>query len=200
MVICSLGDGSVTEGEVSEAFQFAALKQLPVIYLIQDNEWGISATAGETRMMDAYEYADGFKGLNKISIDGTDFIHCYKMMGNVINEVRTKRKPWLVHAKVPLLNHHTSGVRKEFYRSEKDLAKHAERDPMPKLRKLLLLQGTSEHSIKEIEREAAKQIEEDFNNAVNADEPDPGKVTDYVFFQHRLKMRKVSGHRLLMKK
>jgi 2-oxoisovalerate dehydrogenase E1 component len=43
-VICSLGDGSVTEGEVSEALQFAVLKQLPIIYLVQDNDWGISAT------------------------------------------------------------------------------------------------------------------------------------------------------------
>src|SRR5215204_7210361 len=97
VVICSLGDGSVTEGEVSEAFQFAVLKQLPIIYLVQDNEWGISATAEETRAMNAYEYADGFKGLSKIQIDGTDFTHCYKIMGNVINEVRRGRRPWLVH-------------------------------------------------------------------------------------------------------
>src|SRR5688500_14279720 len=42
VVVCSMGDGAITEGEVSEAFQFAALKQLPIIYLIQDNQWGIS--------------------------------------------------------------------------------------------------------------------------------------------------------------
>ncbi|MCY0536446.1 thiamine pyrophosphate-dependent enzyme, partial [Klebsiella pneumoniae] len=44
VVVCSLGDNSVTEGEVAEAFQFAALHQLPVIFLVQDNEWGISVT------------------------------------------------------------------------------------------------------------------------------------------------------------
>jgi 2-oxoisovalerate dehydrogenase E1 component len=48
VVLCSLGDGSVTEGEVSEAWQCAVLWQLPVIYLVQDNDWGISATAAET--------------------------------------------------------------------------------------------------------------------------------------------------------
>ncbi len=47
VVVCSFGDNSITEGEVSEAFQFAALKQLPVIYLVQDNNWGISASAEE---------------------------------------------------------------------------------------------------------------------------------------------------------
>src|SRR5690606_7253010 len=45
LVICSLGDASVTEGEVSEAFQFAALHQLPIIFLVQDNDWGISVTS-----------------------------------------------------------------------------------------------------------------------------------------------------------
>src|SRR5687767_8546783 len=111
-------------------------------------------------------------------------------MGNVINDVRIKRKPWLVHAKVPLLNHHTSGVRKEFYRSEKDLAKHAEHDPLPKLRKLLLLQGIHEDSLIEIENEVNKQIEKDFNNAANAAEPDFGKVTDYIFFPTPVKEEK----------
>src|SRR3978361_138812 len=61
VVICSMGDASLTEGEVSEAFQFAVLKQLPIIYLVQDNNWGISATAEESRATKAYEFGDGFK-------------------------------------------------------------------------------------------------------------------------------------------
>src|ERR1043165_6222617 len=47
VVLCSLGDGSVTEGEVAEAFQMAALKKIPIVYLVQDNGWGISATGDE---------------------------------------------------------------------------------------------------------------------------------------------------------
>ena len=181
IVICSLGDGSVTEGEVSEAFQFAVLKQLPIIYLVQDNDWGISATAEETRAMNAYEYADGFKGLNKIQIDGSDFIHCYKIMGNVINEVRKTRKPWLVHAKVPLLNHHTSGVRKDFYRTDEDLAKDALNDPFPKLKKVLLENGVGEDELGRMEEDANEFISEQFRKAVHAGEPDAEGATDHVF-------------------
>ena len=181
VVICSLGDGSVTEGEVSEALQFAVLKQLPIIYLVQDNDWGISATAEETRAMNAYEYADGFKGLSKIQIDGTDFTHCYKIMGNVINEVRKGRKPWLIHAKVPLLNHHTSGVRKDFYRSEEDLAKDAINDPFLKLKKLLLENGIGEEELEKIETGAAELISADFIKVLDSPEPDINKVTEYVF-------------------
>src|SRR6185295_11786674 len=83
VVICSLGDASITEGEVSEAFQFAVLKQLPIIYLVQDNHWGISVTAEESRAMDAYEYAEGFKGMNRIQVDGTDFIKSSEVMNEV---------------------------------------------------------------------------------------------------------------------
>jgi 2-oxoisovalerate dehydrogenase E1 component len=122
VVICSLGDASVTEGEVSEAFQFAALHQLPIIYLVQDNDWGISVTSAEARTNNAYEFIQGFKGISSISIDGTDFETCYNTMKNVVDDVRTNRNPWLVHAKVPLLGHHTSGVRKEFYRKEDELS------------------------------------------------------------------------------
>jgi len=181
VVICSLGDGSVTEGEVSEALQFAVLKQLPVIYLVQDNDWGISAKGDETRAMNAYEYADGFKGLSKIQIDGTDFIHCYKIMGNVISEVRKNRKPWLVHAKVPLLNHHTSGVRKDFYRTEEDLAKDAMDDPFPKLKKLLHENGINDEELEKIETDAGELIGKEFMRALNSPDPDTNKATEYVF-------------------
>ena len=181
VVICSFGDGSITEGEVSEALQFAVLKQLPIIYLVQDNDWGISATGEETRAMNAYEYADGFKGLNKIQIDGTDFTHCYKIMRNVINEVRKNRNPWLVHAKVPLLNHHTSGVRKDFYRSEEDLAKDAIDDPFPKLRRLLLENEVTEEELAKIEADITELISADFIKALNSPEPDIKKATDNIF-------------------
>src|SRR4051812_20210721 len=52
IVVCSLGDASVAEGEVSEALQVAVAKRLPIIYLVQDNDWGISVSADEARNMD----------------------------------------------------------------------------------------------------------------------------------------------------
>jgi 2-oxoisovalerate dehydrogenase E1 component len=73
VVVCSLGDASCTEGEVSEAFQMAVLKQLPIIYLVQDNEWDISANAKEVRAQDITHFAKGFKGMGVRTIDGTDF-------------------------------------------------------------------------------------------------------------------------------
>ena len=181
IVLCSMGDGAMTEGEISEALQFAALKQLPVVYLVQDNQWSISATANETRSMNAYEYAAGFKGLKRMQCDGSDFIHSYETMEQAIAYARTERKPVLVHAILPLLSHHTSGVRKEFYRSREDLLKHGLYDPIPKLRILLGSVGVEEHVINQIEVAASDLIKIDFQKAQAAAEPDIQSVEDHVF-------------------
>ncbi len=181
VVVCSLGDGSVTEGEVSEAFQFAVLKKLPVIYLVQDNDWGISVSSDEARTMDAYEYAAGFKGLERVRVDGSDFEASYKCMQEAIDWVRKERGPILVHAKVPLLGHHTSGVRKEWYRTEEDLAKHYKDDPGPKLRALLLSRGLQEADLDKIETEEKEFVQREFEMAVAAPDPDPATVSDHVF-------------------
>ena len=179
--VCSLGDASITEGEVAEAFQMAVLKKLPMLYLVQDNEWDISATAKEIRAMDATEYARGFKGLEVRSIDGTDFIECYKTVAEVIELMRKERRPFLIHAKVPLLNHHTSGVRMEFYRSEEDLAKHTARDPFPKYRKQLMEIGVSEDELNELDKTAQQIVETDYENALQAEDPQPSDLFLHEF-------------------
>ncbi|MEO6612149.1 MAG: thiamine pyrophosphate-dependent enzyme [Chitinophagaceae bacterium] len=181
IVICSLGDASITEGEVSEAFQFAVLKQLPIIYLVQDNNWGISVTAAEARAMNAFEFAAGFKGMNRVQVDGSDLEASLSVMKDVVEFVRKERKPYLVHAQVPLLGHHTSGVRKEFYRTDEDWAKHLEHDPNPKLRKKLLERGVKENEILQIEKEAEQLVAEQFAKAIAASEPDTTTIEKYIF-------------------
>jgi len=186
VVICSLGDASVTEGEVSEAFQFAALHQLPVIFLVQDNDWGISVSAAEARTCNAYEFIQGFKGINRVSINGSDFNESYAAMQDVVTKVRSSREPWLVHAKVPLLGHHTSGVRKEFYRTAEDLEKHHVDDPGPKLRLFLLENNVNETDLKTIEEESIAYVRSEFDKAVAAPEPDPSTVSDHVFAETKI--------------
>lgn len=194
VVVCSLGDGSVSEGEVSEALQFAVLRQLPIVYLVQDNQWSISAAAEEIRTMNAYEYAAGFKGLKRLQCDGSDFIRSYETMEQAIEYARSARKPVLVHAKVPLLGHHTSGVRKEFYRSREDLLKHGLYDPLPKLRILLTGVGYKEHEINQLETETLEKVLADFLLAQKAADPDIRLVGEHVFAPTPVKEEK--GQRL----
>lgn len=179
ITVCSLGDASVTEGEIAEAFQMAALKQLPILYLVQDNGWDISANEAETRSQNAYEYAAGFHGLEAVTIDGTDFEESYNTIQKVIKTMRKERRPFLVHAKVPLLNHHTSGVRMEFYRD--DLEEARSRDPYPKLRQLLLDNNFSESELSEIENEIEVEVEKAYKKALEAEDPKPEDLFTHDF-------------------
>jgi len=179
VVVCSLGDASCTEGEVSEALQIAALKQLPIIYLVQDNGWDISARASEVRAQNMAEFAKGFHGIEVISIDGTDFISCYETLEQVISTVRRERRPFVVHAEVPLLGHHTSGVRREWYRD--DLLEESKKDPFPKLKKACERLGIKLAELILAERDSNKSIAEAYQNALNAPDPNPETVRDYFF-------------------
>lgn len=186
IVVCSFGDASITEGEVSEAFQMAVLKRLPILYLVQDNGWDISANAVETRAMDAAEYAEGFKGLETRRIDGSDFDASYRVLKEVIETIRRERRPFLVHARVPLLTHHTSGVRKEWYRD--DLAEHESRDPYPKIRQAVLTAGYTvegtplgEAKLLEIEKACKELVYNDFQKAIAAPNPEPNDLFTHIF-------------------
>ena len=179
VVICSLGDGSVTEGEVAEAFQMAVLKKLPILYLIQDNDWGISATGSEMRAMDAYEYAAGFKGMERMRVDGSDFSDSYQGLSKAIEYVRKKRSPILVHAKCPLLGHHTSGVRKEWYRGD-NLDLHQQDDPLVKLEKVLLEQ-VDENELAAIRKTANEFIQSEYEKALSSPDPDVSDFGSHEF-------------------
>lgn len=179
VVVCSLGDGSVTEGEVAEAFQMAVLKQLPILYFIQDNEWDISANAKEIRAMDANEYAKGFPGMEVRSIDGTDFRQSFETVQEVLALIRKERRPFMIHAKVPLLGHHTSGVRREWYRH--DLDEHAKRDPLPRFHSFLLSEGFTVKELDTIRDRSNVRVRADFEKAMKAEDPRPEDLYTYDY-------------------
>lgn len=179
IVICSLGDGSVTEGEVAEAFQMAVLHKLPIIYLVQDNDWGISATGDEMRANDAYHYAAGFKGMRRMRIKGNNFEKSHEDMEKAITFVRENREPMIVHASCPLLGHHTSGVRSEWYRHDMD--EDTAEDPWPILRKICIKNGLLATELETIRVAEEAYIQEQFDRAVAADEPAPEQLFEHEF-------------------
>ena len=181
LVVCSLGDASITEGEVSEAFQMAALKQLPILYLIQDNEWDISASADEVRAQNAFEFIQGFHGIKAVSINGNDYTESYRAVEKALRYIRKNRKPFLIHAKVPLLNHHTSGVRMEWYRD--DLEDDRKQDPYPILIAQLKQAGFSDDEIAGIANESRNYVKDQFDEAYAMEDPDVADLKKHIFLE-----------------
>ncbi|MAZ38431.1 MAG: tungsten formylmethanofuran dehydrogenase [Crocinitomicaceae bacterium] len=179
IAVCSIGDAATTEGEYSEAMQMAAVKQFPILFFVQDNEWDISANAEEIRAQNAAEYAKGFNGIEVRSIDGSNFEESYSTLQEIIGIMRKERRPFLLHAKVPLLGHHTSGVRREWYRD--DLEEHKTRDPLPKLHKQLLDLGFNQTDLDIVQKDISALVEKEFEEAKDAPDPEPTDLFDYDF-------------------
>ena len=179
VVVCSLGDASCTEGEVSEALQMAALKQFPIVFLVQDNGWDISASAEETRAQDMSKYAQGFNGIELRTIDGSDFQASYETVRDVFQVVRKERRPFIIHAHVPLLGHHTSGVRMEWYRD--DLDEERKKDPYPKLIAQMKEHGWTDEAFEKKESEIREEIDRDYELALSAEDPSLDSLTDHIF-------------------
>jgi 2-oxoisovalerate dehydrogenase E1 component len=181
VVVCSLGDGAITEGEVSEAFQEAVLHELPIIYVIQDNGWSISAYGDEVMKMKPDEFLKGFHGLEVRKVDGSDFVACYEEFRQMLEIVRNERRPMVLLADVPLIGHHTSGVRREWYRPKEEYDACLDNCPRKKLRKLLLDAGLSATVIENFEQKAQQWIPEEFERAKQAADPSVEDLTTYYF-------------------
>ena len=179
VVVCSIGDAAMTEGEISEALHMAALKQFPILYFVQDNEWDISAHASEIRANDVSQYIQGFKGIELRTIEGNDFIESYTTIKEVLETIRKERRPFMIHAKVPLLGHHTSGVRKEWYRD--DLDEHEKRDPLPIIHQQLLDAGLTQKDIDATDTKTVKFVQSEYERALLAEDPTPEDLYTHDF-------------------
>ena len=179
IAVCSIGDSAMTEGEISEALHMAALKQFPLLMFVQDNGWDISANREEVHHSNAVEYAKGFTGIETRDLNGSSFKECYEALEEVIEIMRAERRPFLVRCDVPLLNHHTSGVRKEWYRD--DLEEAAKRDPYPVLRQECIEAGISEKELDQWEKEAQAFVEAQYKDALSMPDPQPEDLFNHQF-------------------
>ncbi len=179
VVVCSIGDAAMTEGEVAEAFHMSALKKLPILFFVQDNEWDISAHKDEIRFGDAMDFVKAFPGIEGVSIDGTDFDLCFNTISTILDTIRRERRPFMLRVDVPLLGHHTSGVRKEWYRD--DLEKHQLRDPLPRLEAVMIDCGISASQIQSIKDECQKLVEADYLKAKNSEDPRPEDLLNFDY-------------------
>ena len=179
IAVCSIGDSAMTEGEISEAMHMAALKQFPLLMFVQDNGWDISANRNEVHHSTAVEYAKGFAGIETRDLNGSNFKECFTALKEVITIMRKERRPFLVRCDVPLLNHHTSGVRKEWYRD--DLEEAATRDPYPVLWQQCLETGHKDSELKQWEGEAIQFVEAQYKSALSMPDPQPEDLFNHQF-------------------
>ena len=178
VVVCSLGDGALNEGEVSEALQYCELKQLPILFLIQNNSWSLSAKASEIRCSDIKTFLSGVPGIRYYHVDGSDFSQCYDTFEQAVGHIRSTRSPVIVQADVSLLGDHTSSIPAKRYRD--DLSQNME-DPFDRLKSELIAGGESLVSLDQDRQNCSAGIEKIFLEIVDLPEPDISTVEQHVF-------------------
>ncbi|HIF14165.1 MAG TPA: tungsten formylmethanofuran dehydrogenase, partial [Bacteroidetes bacterium] len=129
--------------------------------------------------MDAPEYAKGFLGLKVIKAKGNDFFDSYTKTREAISYCRDRNGPVMLYAKVPLLGHHTSGVRMEWYRN--DLKEHQKQDPVPLFHEQLIDLGFEQQELEKIQTEAKHKVDLDYERAISQPNPDPDSIFDHIF-------------------
>ncbi len=166
IVLCSLDDSSMTEGDITEAFHIAIAKKLPIVYLLQDNDWTTGIKSEEIRAIDGYELAGGFKGMKRMRINGADFVDAYDKFQVATDYARLERMPVVVHAKCPLLGHYSTQLLRQAYRTDDNIGLHLRDEPQERLRRYLLIEGESEDTIAQLAEDARILVKDDFESVL----------------------------------
>lgn len=178
----SQGESSCSEGYVFEAFNGASREQVPVIFVVQANGYGISVPTSEqtanARVSDNYT---GLKDFKIINCDGTNPFDAWAAMQEAIEHVRATGGPVLVHADCVRIFAHSNSDDDKKYRTEEELAECRRRDPLERLKRHLLeVEGVDPLKILNLEEENKEIINEAARKGEEAPNPDPATATRFV--------------------
>ena len=181
IVFCSQGESSLSEGYCYEAIIGADREQLPVIFVVQDNGYGISVPKKDQSAN--IDLSDNFSGLLNLFIkkcDGLDPLASKEALDLAIEYIRSGRGPAMVYAHCVRIGSHSNSDRHELYRSVEELAEAKQSDPLPKFRKFCLDQGIAESTLQSIEITNAHKHNEAHDRAMKAPNPDPQSIFKFV--------------------
>ena len=182
VVICSQGESSVSEGYVYEAINGASHEELPVIFVIQDNGYGISVPkADQTANRKVANNFAGFKNLCIIHCNGKDVFDSMNAMSEAKKWVLENSKPAIVQANCIRIHSHSNSDRHELYRDDYELNYVNEYDPIAKYRRMLLRYNRfTEEELAAIESEAKEEVKAAHKKALAAPDPSPESIFDFV--------------------
>lgn len=153
-VVTFFGDGATSQGDINEAFVFAAVNQSPIVFFCQNNQWAISEPNERQSRIPLYQRARGF-GFPGVRVDGNDVLACYAVSQHALEQARTGQGPFLIEAYTYRMGAHTTSDDPTKYRDPAELEIWRERDPLLRLKTFLLsLHQTKQEFFDEVDREA----------------------------------------------
>jgi 2-oxoisovalerate dehydrogenase E1 component len=183
LVFTSLGEGSTSEGEFWEALNAACARQLPVLFLIEDNGYAISVPVEvETAGGDISRLVRSFPGLHVESVDGTDFFAGLRAMRKAAAHVRERRLPALVHARVIRPYSHSLSDDERLYKTPAEREQEARRDPIPRFADFLRQNGLASASdLAAIAADAERTVNDAATEALRSPRADKSTAAQWVY-------------------
>ncbi|NGX39342.1 MAG: Acetoin:2,6-dichlorophenolindophenol oxidoreductase subunit alpha [Chlamydiae bacterium] len=182
VAVCFLGDGAVAQGAFHESLNIAALWDLPCIYVIENNEWGMGTHVDRAISVDsiAERKAPGY-GMKGYTFDGMDFFNCYAGFKHVFEEVKETARPVLIEVKTERFKGHSISD-PAVYRSKEELAHFMERDPLLiMLKTLSSFRITDDEKYQAIDKEQKEIVMAAMKFADDSAWPDPIHLEEGVF-------------------
>ena len=195
VVITSHGEASMSEGFVYEAINGASTERLPVIFVIQDNGYGISVPKKvQTANRKVADNFSGFKNLKIIHCNGKDVFDSMNAMTAAREYAINTRNPVIVQANCVRIGSHSNSDKQALYRDASELSYVKAADPLQKFRRMLLRYiRFTEEELKEIEEDAKKELRLANRKAIAAPDPDPATVLDFVLPDPHIPKKYVDG-------
>jgi len=179
----SLGDGTTSEGEFWEAMNTAANRKLPVLFVVQDNEYAISVPVEvQTAGGNISRLVAGFPNFHFEEVEGTDLVATYAAFARAVAFCRAGNGPAFIHAHVIRPYSHSLSDDERLYRPESERQQEAARDPLTRLQMFLIREGILDESgINRLEKQVEDDLQEAVDQALDAPFPTPESVTQFVY-------------------
>lgn len=180
-VVAYFGDGASSQGDVNEAFVWAAVMAAPTVFFCQNNQWAISAPSDRQSRIPLYRRAEGF-GFPGIRVDGNDVLAVLAVTGRTLEYARAGGGPSLIEAYTYRMGAHTTSDDPTRYRAHGDVASWVEQDPLKRVRLYLtacdLMDPDVERALDDEAEELAARLRAD---ARSLPDPEPGTMFDHVY-------------------
>ena len=184
VVLTTIGEGSTSQGEWYEAVNFAAIHQLPVVFIVENNQYAISVPQDkQMAVSSAADKACGL-GLNGIEVDGTQMFEVYEAVSEAVESARKGKGPSVIEAKMYRLTPHSSDDDDRSYRTREEVEKFKKQDPLIVMKNQLIEQGLiTEEEYEDLEGKAKKMVDEAVEAANKAPYPKGDEAAAPVYAQ-----------------
>ncbi len=182
VVLTTIGEGSTSQGEWYEAVNWAAVHQLPVIFIVQNNQYAISVPPEmQMAVKSSADKACGL-GLPGQTVDGTDVFGVYQVISEAVEAARNGEGPALIETKMYRITPHSSDDDDRTYRSREEVEDHKKHDPVLLIQKRMIAEGLyQEKDLEELDQKAKLEVTEAIKYAEDAPYPSAEEASYPVY-------------------